>query len=81
MDYVIDIGIDGWKCDGTDPYILELIEPRGYAGPVGVREYADDYYGDFYFYTLSKNPNALIMSRRMFESIKNKTNIIFLFRY
>ena len=24
MDYLLDIGIDGWKCDGTDPYVYEL---------------------------------------------------------
>ena len=22
-------GIDGWKCDGTDPFIIELITPKG----------------------------------------------------
>jgi alpha-glucosidase (family GH31 glycosyl hydrolase) len=23
MDKVIDIGLDGWKCDGTDPILFE----------------------------------------------------------
>ena len=30
MDYVLDIGIDGWKCDGTDPFVFELIVAEGY---------------------------------------------------
>ena len=34
MDLVLDLGIDGWKCDGTDPYILELVEAHGYNGTV-----------------------------------------------
>ena len=37
MDIMIDMGIDGWKCDGTDPYILELVEPQSYAGPITYR--------------------------------------------
>jgi alpha-glucosidase (family GH31 glycosyl hydrolase) len=23
MDKVLDVGVDGFKCDGTDPYIIE----------------------------------------------------------
>ena len=57
-------GIDGWKCDGTDPYILELIIPEGDSGVVTRKEYSDAYYGDFYDYTRAKNGNnTLIMSR------------------
>jgi len=26
----LDIGIDGWKCDGTDPFVFELIVAEGY---------------------------------------------------
>lgn len=29
---VLSLGIDGWKVDGTDPYIMELVLPRGYGG-------------------------------------------------
>ena len=63
LDNVIDMGIDGWKTDGTDPYVFELIKPEGYAGHITEREYANMYYGDFFNYTRSKNPEALIMSR------------------
>lgn len=29
MDQILDLGIDGWKCDGTDPYVWLYIIPRG----------------------------------------------------
>ncbi|EGD82550.1 hypothetical protein PTSG_03202 [Salpingoeca rosetta] len=51
MDNVLDIGIDGWKCDGTDPYILEFVTPHGYNGSIAWHEYSDMYYGDFFDYT------------------------------
>ncbi|XP_065826338.1 alpha-glucosidase 2-like isoform X2 [Oscarella lobularis] len=64
MDRVLDIGVDGWKCDGTDPYILEVPFARGSKSHVSYREYADAYYGDFYDYTRAKRgSNSLIMSR------------------
>ncbi len=28
MAPILALGLDGWKVDGTDPYIMELIEPR-----------------------------------------------------
>ena len=61
---VLHLGIDGWKCDGTDPYILECIIPQGHNGTISYREYADSYYGDFFDYTRSVvGDEALIMSR------------------
>jgi hypothetical protein len=30
MDKVLDIGLDGWKCDGTDPLIV-LLRPWPYS--------------------------------------------------
>jgi alpha-glucosidase (family GH31 glycosyl hydrolase) len=32
MDKVLDIGVDGWKCDGTDPYINEYVGAHGFQG-------------------------------------------------
>ena len=58
MDQVIDIGLDGWKCDGTDPYTFELYPMEGYGGHITEHQYADSYYGDFFNYTRSKNPNV-----------------------
>ena len=60
----MSLGIDGWKCDGTDPYVYELIAARGAAGIVSRKEYSDAYYGDFFDYTRKKLGNdRLIMSR------------------
>jgi len=58
-------GIDGWKCDAAEPYMLELILPcRGKQGMVTRREYSEAYYADFFDYTRHKLGNeSLIMSR------------------
>jgi hypothetical protein len=33
MDAIIALGIDGWKCDGTDPFLYELGGiAKGYGG-------------------------------------------------
>lgn len=74
MDYLLDIGIDGWKCDGTDPYVLELIDAKGFKGHVTEREYADYYYRDFFYYTKKKRGEALVMAR----PVDNFKNFIFL---
>ena len=64
LDNVLSLGIDGWKCDGTDPYILELVIPLGKDGVVTRTEYSDAYYGDFFDYTRQKlGTDTLIMSR------------------
>jgi alpha-glucosidase (family GH31 glycosyl hydrolase) len=66
MDRVINMGFDGWKCDGTDP-LIALLRPWAYSSHkkryILYHEYAYEYYGTFYNYTKSKNPDALIMSR------------------
>jgi hypothetical protein len=69
MDQVLDLGIDGWKTDGTDPYIAEYILFTGAAlGYQNVsltyRDYANYYYRDFFYYTREKRGDVgLIMSR------------------
>ena len=73
-------GIDGWKCDGTDPYILELIIPLGKGGVVTRKHYSDAYYGDFFDYTRKTRGNeTLIMSRPVdgLESIHRNTHLLF----
>lgn len=66
MDKVLNIGVDGFKCDGTDP-ITFLLKPWPYSSHakrlLGPHEYGHRYYGDFYNYTKSKNEHALIMAR------------------
>jgi alpha-glucosidase (family GH31 glycosyl hydrolase) len=34
LDLLLVHGADGWKIDGSDPYVLELIAPRAYGGRV-----------------------------------------------
>src|SRR5690554_903154 len=64
MDNVLDMGVDGRKCDGTDPYLFKW---GGYVwshkGIISQREYADLYYRDFFYYSRTKNPSSLIMAR------------------
>ena len=61
---MLSLGIDGWKCDGTDPYLLELVVAKGQGGVVSRAEYSDDYYNDFFDYSRAKlGDNRLIMSR------------------
>ena len=56
--------VDGWKCDGTDPYIIELLDPRGSGGaPLTFAEYSSYYYGHSLNFSRSLVPDALIWSR------------------
>jgi alpha-glucosidase (family GH31 glycosyl hydrolase) len=69
MDRVLDIGIDGWKCDGTDPLF-----PAGApckSGPMDSRKYKDLYYSDMYEYTLTKNKEGATFSRSVDMLIAN----------
>ncbi len=64
MDRMLDLGIDGWKCDGTDPYILLLGNAYGMGGAVTWADYRDAYYRDFYEYTRSRmGPDRVITAR------------------
>lgn len=63
-------GIDGFKCDGTDPYIAEYMLKGGALGYNDVpytspEQYSNYYYRDFLGYTRERRGvgNALIMSR------------------
>jgi alpha-glucosidase (family GH31 glycosyl hydrolase) len=68
MDTVLDAGVDGFKTDGTDPYIVEYILAGGAYGYNNVsltyRDYANYYYRDFFYYTREKRGTVgLIMAR------------------
>ncbi|MFA6449009.1 MAG: TIM-barrel domain-containing protein [bacterium] len=69
MDRVLDIGIDGWKCDGTDPLFPEGALCK--SGPMTAKKYKDLYYSDMYEYTLSKNPQGATFSRSVDMLIAN----------
>lgn len=68
MSKVLDAGLDGFKTDATDPYILEYEATGGAFGANGkkitYREYADYYYHDFLKFSRQKRgPSSLIMQR------------------
>ena len=64
-------GIDGWKCDGTDPYILELIVPLGKGGIITRKQYSNAYYGDFFDYTRTKSGNGTLIMSRPADGLKS----------
>lgn len=64
LDQVLATGIDGFKIDGSDPLVWELILPRGHAGIISHRRYADLMYNDFFDRARARRGSeALIMSR------------------
>ena len=63
-------GIDGWKVDGSDAYIIELLTPISYKGSITYRDYADAYYNHFLYYTRQYNNESLIWSRPV-DSLSN----------
>ncbi len=68
MDGVLDLGIDGWKCDGTDPFTWLLVVPYGYGGTIAPWEYSDMYYRDFFEYTRSRLGNDRVITSRPVDS-------------
>ncbi len=68
MDQVlVESQLDGFKCDGTDPYIVELERVGGAKGHdgkhIGYRQYADLYYETFLNHSRTRNPFAIVWSR------------------
>jgi hypothetical protein len=63
------MGLDGFKTDGTDPYIAEYIlfsgSALGYQNiSLSYRDYANMYYRDFFYYTREhRGDGGLIMAR------------------
>ncbi len=65
MDTVLDMGIDGWKVDGVDPYILLLTPIKGYQNKsVSWGEYKKLSYDDFFNYTREKNGKDTVILAR-----------------
>ena len=54
MDIVLDMGVDGWKVDGAEPYIVLQIPSWGKGGPISWARYKKLMYDDFYNYTREK---------------------------
>jgi alpha-glucosidase (family GH31 glycosyl hydrolase) len=68
LDLALALGIDGWKSDGTDPYLVELITPISYQGDITLAEYQNWYYGHTFNYTRQRNGNHCIIWSRPVDS-------------
>ncbi len=65
MDKAIDLGLDGWKCDGTDPFML-------FKGWNARKRYSAAYYSDFYNYTRERSGRDTVIMARPMEQILNE---------
>ncbi len=65
MDPILDMGIDGWKVDGTDLHVM-LAFPWTGKNDVNItwEEYRNACYGDFFNYTREKLGNDRVISAR-----------------
>jgi alpha-glucosidase (family GH31 glycosyl hydrolase) len=54
QDFLLDLGIDGWKLDFGDSYLEEDATLRTEAGDVPHQEYAEAYYRDFLAYGVAR---------------------------
>ena len=56
MDNVlVGAGVDGFKLDGTDPYLVELVTPISHAGYITLQTYQNWYYGGMFNYSRQVN--------------------------
>lgn len=70
LDVVLDMGIDGWKVDGADPYVMTLIPPVGYDGKYMTwNEYQKGFYQDFFQYTREKLGNDRVIFTRPVDDL------------
>ena len=69
QQHVFDLGIDGWKLDGTATLFwtnlgsVPLFYKRTHSGIMTTRTYMDHYYRDEYQYGLQQNPEFVTLSR------------------
>lgn len=69
QQHVFDLGIDGWKLDGTATLFrsqagpLPVFYQKTHAGLMTTRTYMDHYYRDEYAHGLSQNPEFVTLSR------------------
>ncbi|MBZ0271226.1 hypothetical protein K8I61_04270 [bacterium] len=64
MDNVLDLGIDGWKTDGSEFAMLLWLWIPTADGPKTPKQYQEAYYRDFFNYTREKlGPDRVITAR------------------
>lgn len=62
MDRVLDMGVDGWKVDGSSAH-FPLAGGLVKAGKMNMFEYSDLYYRDTYRHLVAKRPHGVTMVR------------------
>lgn len=68
MDKTLDLGIDGWKCDGTDFSALSAPYSPGKGGTVSRLEYSHAYYRLFHEYTRQRLGNDRVITARPIDN-------------
>jgi alpha-glucosidase (family GH31 glycosyl hydrolase) len=62
MDRALDLGVDGWKVDGTGE-LFPMQGGYGKGGPISLPQYVDMYYRDTYNHLVARNPMGVTMVR------------------
>mgnify|MGYP001405830881 CR=1 FL=1 len=80
LDVVLDMGIDGWKVDGADPYIMLMIPAIGYGGKLlSWKTYREAFYRDFFEYTREKLGNDRVISVRPVDDLPFRVGLPIVF--
>lgn len=80
LDNVLDMGIDGWKVDGADPYVMLLMPAMGYGGHhITWNEYKRDFNNDFFYYTREKLGNDRVISARPVNDFALRVGLPFVY--
>ena len=61
MDNMLNMGIDGWKCDKGADQLTNSVTTS--IGNIPKQDFKKYYYADFYDYSVSRNPQAIIIAR------------------
>jgi alpha-glucosidase (family GH31 glycosyl hydrolase) len=69
MDNAIALGIDGWKCDGTDPQVIDAPYSPGLGRDVTRNEYGYAYYQDSFDYLRSELGDDRIITARPIDNL------------
>jgi alpha-glucosidase (family GH31 glycosyl hydrolase) len=68
VDLVLDMGIDGWKTDGSAFYLWASLMVETYTGTISPHEYQALYYRDFFYYTRERLGDDRVISARPVDS-------------
>lgn len=74
MNQVLDLGIDGWKLDGTDPFSIyaSVNGPISLARSLDIwKEYQKAYYTDFWQYSKARTGKKFVITARPVDSFNS----------